>query len=167
MLEDHAKLMAFFEQAKEVVGRKRLQKMIYILKKSGIDFSERYSFHFYGPYSEELSTRVEELSNLGFIQENKEKEKGYYQYRYQLTNEGISFLNQAETELPDVSAFIEEMNEQSSRFLELVSTMLYFDNFSKEEVEDKVLTVKSKQNFTADELDEAWTFIDRIKKQQH
>ncbi len=167
MLEDHAKLMAFFEQAKEVVGRKRLQKMIYILKKSGVDFSERYSFHFYGPYSEELSTRVEELSNLGFIQENKEKEKGYYQYRYQLTNEGISFLNQAETELPDVSAFIEEMNEQSSRFLELVSTMLYFDNFSKEEVEDKVLTVKSKQNFTADELDEAWTFIDRIKKQQH
>lgn len=75
MLEDHAKLLAFFEQAKEVVGRKRLQKMIYILKKNGIDFSERYSFHFYGPYSEELSTRIEELSNLGFIRENKEKEK--------------------------------------------------------------------------------------------
>lgn len=164
MLEDHAKLLAFFEQAKEVVGRKRLQKMIYILKKNGIDFSEQCSFHFYGPYSEELSTRIEELSNLGFIRENKEKEKGYHQYRYQLTDEGISFLDQTKPKLPNISALIDEMNANSSRFLELVSTMLYFDNLPKNEVEEKVLTVKSKQNFTEDEFREAWTFIERIKQ---
>ncbi|GEL77302.1 YwgA family protein [Tenuibacillus multivorans] len=164
MLEDHAKLMAFFEQAQEVVGRKRLQKMVYILKKTGFNFSERYSFHFYGPYSEELSTRIEELCNLGFLVEEKEQEKGYYQYRYTLTDNGTSFLTDSNVDTPNMTALINKMNEQSSKFLELVSTMLFFDNFTKEEVEEKVLTVKSKQNYTEEDLQEAWTFIDDMKK---
>ena len=164
MLEDHAKLMAFFQQAEEVVGRKRLQKMIYILKKSGFDFSERYSFHFYGPYSEELSTRVEELCNLGFLVEEKEKEKGYFQYRYTLTDGGESFLKEADVHTQDMTALIDKMNEQSSRFLELVSTMLYFDNFAKSEVEEKVQAVKSKQNYDEEDFKEAWNFIEEMKK---
>lgn len=163
MLEDHAKLMAFFEQADEVVGRKRLQKMVYILKKSGFDFSERYSFHFYGPYSEELTTRIEELCNLGFLVEEKEKEKGYYQYRYTLTNQGTSFLDDSMIQAPNMSSLIEKMNAKSSKFLELVSTMLFFDTFPKEEVEQKVLTVKSKQNYTDEDLQEAWAFIDEMQ----
>ena len=65
MLENHAKLMQFFSSTDEIVGRKKLQKMIYILKKCEIPFEERYQFHFYGPYSEELTLRVEEMCNLG------------------------------------------------------------------------------------------------------
>ena len=163
MLEDHAKLMSFFKQANEVVGRKKLQKMIYILKKSGIDFSERYSFHFYGPYSEELSTRVEELCNLGFLIEDKEKEKGYIQYRYTLSERGESFLREANVHTQDMTMLIQKMNEKSSRFLKLVSTMLYFDQFSKEEIEEKVRSVKSKQNYDDKEFEEAWDFIDQLK----
>ncbi|MDV2583001.1 YwgA family protein [Alkalibacillus haloalkaliphilus] len=163
MLEDHARLMAFFEQAQEVVGRKRLQKMVYILKKCGFDFSERYSFHFYGPYSEELSTRIEELCNLGFLDEAKEKEKGYYQYRYHLTDRGAGFLSESGVTTPSMDAVIQKMDEQSSKFLELVSTMLYFDNSSKEEIEDKVRTVKSQQNYTEADFEEAWRFINDMK----
>mgnify|MGYP001298693922 FL=1 len=162
MLEDHAKLIAFFKQANEIVGRKKLQKMIYILKKSGYHFSERYSFHMYGPYSEELSTRVEELCNLGFLNENREKEKGYVQYRYTLTDSGESFLKETDIHTQDMTHVIFKMNEKSSRFLELVSTMLYFNNLPKDEVEAKVKTVKSKQNYTDDEMKEAWNFIEKI-----
>ncbi|WP_411954598.1 YwgA family protein [Alkalibacillus sp. S2W] len=162
MLEDHAKLMAFFEQADEIVGRKRLQKMVYILKKCGFDFSERYTFHFYGPYSEELSTRIEELCNLGFIEEEREKEKGYYQYRYQLTDRGVHFLEQSDLRPENMTTLIEEMDEHSSKFLELVSTMLYFEDFSKDEIEEKVQTVKSQQNYTVDDFEAAWEFIARL-----
>lgn len=73
-------------------------------------------------------------------------------------------MDQTKPKLPNISALIDEMNANSSRFLELVSTMLYFDNLPKNEVEEKVLTVKSKQNFTEDEFREAWTFIERIKQ---
>nr|WP_239584215.1 YwgA family protein [Aquibacillus albus] len=151
--------MKFFLDSNEVVGRKKLQKMIYILKKCGIPFEEKYEFHFYGPYSEELTLRIEELCNLGFISEVKEDKSNYYQYRYQVTSQGEEFLDHSPVELPAMEERIAVMKEKSSRFLELVSTMLYFDNLSKVEVEEKVRTVKKKQNFTDQELVDAWDFI--------
>ncbi|MRG86247.1 YwgA family protein [Salinibacillus xinjiangensis] len=159
MLQEHAKLITFFSECKELVGRKRLQKMIYILKKCQFPFSERYQFHFYGPYSEELTLRVQELINLGFLQEEKEKKSGYYQYRYTLTGEGEKFLDHYNLDMPNMDEHIEKMSETSSRFLELVSTMLFFEGMPKEEVEEKVLTVKKKQNYTSEELQQAWNFI--------
>ncbi|MFP3514483.1 YwgA family protein, partial [Peribacillus sp. SIMBA_075] len=77
------------------------------------------------PYSEELTLRIEELCNLGFLDEMKEKKGGYYQYRYSLTDNGKEFLDQCEVDMPDLKVLTKQMNEQSSRFLELVSTILY------------------------------------------
>ncbi|KGX93847.1 hypothetical protein N781_01225 [Pontibacillus halophilus JSM 076056 = DSM 19796] len=165
MLRDHAKLVQFFSQCEEVVGRKKLQKMIYIMKKCGLPFEERYQFHFYGPYSEELTLRVEELCNLGFLEEMKEKKSGYHQYRYTLTPDGKEFLGHYDDlSMPPMDALIEAMNGRSSRFLELVSTMVYFDHLTKEEVNDKIHQVKGKLNYTTEEIDEAWQFIDDMKE---
>lgn len=75
MLDNHAKLLYFFSKAKQVTGRKKLQKMIYILQQCRVPFEEKYQFHFYGPYSEELTLRVEELCNLNFLNEEKEEKK--------------------------------------------------------------------------------------------
>lgn len=166
MLENHAKLMQFFSSTEEIIGRKKLQKMIYILKKCEIPFEERYQFHFYGPYSEELTLRVEEMCNLGFISETKEEKKNYYQYRYQLTDSGREFLNHYEMDLPPLNSHIEEMNGESSRFLELVSTLLFFEHLPKEEIEEKVFTVKSAQNYTKEDVVEGWKFIERLRSIQ-
>ncbi|MFD2761050.1 YwgA family protein [Lentibacillus juripiscarius] len=162
MLTDHAKLMQFFSEAKEVTGRKKLQKMIYILQKCNFPFEEKYQFHFYGPYSEELSLRVEELCNLGFITEEKEEKSNYFQYRYDITGDGLDFLHQFQMDMPDMTGQIALLKEKSSRFLELVSTVLYFDGLSRDEVIEKVHTVKPKQNYTELELDEAFRFISTI-----
>ncbi|WP_079477904.1 YwgA family protein [Halobacillus salinus] len=163
MLENHAKLMQFFSSTDEVVGRKKLQKMIYILKKCEIPFEERYQFHFYGPYSEELTLRVEEMCNLGFISETKEEKKNYYQYRYKLTDNGKAFLEHYENNMPPLHEHIATMNEKSSRFLELVSTMLFLEHLPKEEVKEKVYTVKSTQNYTDEDLENGWEFIEKLR----
>lgn len=73
MLTEHAKVMKALAAAGEITGRKKLQKMIYIAKKLDFPFYEKFDFHFYGPYSEELTCRVEELCALGFLHETKEK----------------------------------------------------------------------------------------------
>lgn len=164
MLANHAKLMQFFSTAEEVVGRKKLQKMIYILKKCEVPFEEKYEFHFYGPYSEELTLRVEELCNLGFVSEVKEDKSNYYQYRYQATEQGEMFLNQSQVELPPLDDRIDKMKGKSSRFLELVSTMLYFDDLDKPDVEKKVSVVKRTQNYSEKEFSEAWLFIEELKE---
>ena len=166
MLANHANLLQFFSSVEEVVGRKKLQKMIYILKKNGIPFGEKYEFHLFGPYSEELSLRVDELSNLGLIRETKEDKSSYFQYRYTITEEGQQFLTHYDNQFPDYQEAIRLLKEKSSRFLELVSTMLYFEELPKEEVEDKVRTVKKKQNYTDEEMTQAWEFIGSLKKQQ-
>lgn len=163
LLANHAKLMKFFLASEEVVGRKKLQKMIYILKKCEVPFEEKYEFHFYGPYSEELTLRVEELCNLGFISEVKEKKSNYYQYRYEMTTQGEEFLNHSLVELPPIEDKVVKMKEKSSRFLELVSTILYFDDLPKDEITQKVQTVKKKSNYTESDIEEAWKFISELR----
>ncbi|CAM5365489.1 hypothetical protein [Bacillus safensis FO-36b] [Bacillus safensis subsp. safensis] len=82
MLKEHAKLMKVFSESGEIVGRKKLQKMIYIAKKLDLPFYEKYDFHFYGPYSEELTLRIEELCNLGFLDEMTAKNQGRTDAQY-------------------------------------------------------------------------------------
>ncbi|MEC5424427.1 YwgA family protein [Virgibacillus sp. C22-A2] len=166
MLTNHAKLMQFFSVAKEVTGRKKLQKMIYILQKCRVPFEEKYQFHFYGPYSEELTLRVEELCNLGFIEEMKEEKSNYYQYNYTITADGQEFLNQFPLNLPDFSQQVELMKGKNSRFLELVATMLFFEDLRLQEVVEKVHLLKPKQNYTMEEIREAVDFIEKMKPNQ-
>ncbi|MEI5909039.1 YwgA family protein [Bacillus spongiae] len=164
MLKDHAKILGALLSTSEVVGRKKLQKMIYISKKLSFPFQEKFQFHFYGPYSEELTQRVEELCDMGFVKEMKEKKGGYYQYRYTVTKEGQDFLEHYEQDMPKIDRCFNNMNERPSRFLELVSTVLYFDELGKEEVIEKVFTLKSKQNYTLEEIDEAYDYIQSLNK---
>ncbi|EIJ80262.1 YwgA [Bacillus methanolicus PB1] len=164
MLKDHAKIMYAVAASREIIGRKKLQKIIYIAKKIAFPFQERFQFHFYGPYSEELTLRVEELCNMGFLNEVKEKKGGYYQYRYTLTESGKEFLSLNEIEIPFLEDCLTDMNSKSARFLELVSTVLYFDNLTKEEVREKIYTLKSKQRYTEDEIEEAYSYIEKLKQ---
>ncbi|GAA4078378.1 MAG TPA: YwgA family protein [Bacilli bacterium] len=163
MLLNHARLIRFFTDANEVVGRKKLQKMIYILKKVGLPFNEKFGFHFYGPYSEELTLRIEELCNLGFLTERREKKESYIQYHYILNDEGRQFLDQAPDDLPVCGDLVQRLNDQSARFLELIATMLYFDDLTPEEVEQKVTEVKAKANYKQEEFTQAWQFIEQLK----
>ena len=164
MLNDHAKLMQAISVSEEIIGRKKLQKMIYIAKKVSFPFQERFGFHFYGPYSEELTLRVEELCNMGFLNEVREKKGGYFQYRYTLTETGKEFLSLNVVDMPFLKDCLTDMNSQNARFLELVSTVLYFDNLSKEEVTNKVFTLKSSQRYTEEEIDEAYQYIETLKQ---
>ncbi|GIN86460.1 hypothetical protein J6TS2_28460 [Heyndrickxia sporothermodurans] len=164
MLNDHVKLMGALAASGEIVGRKKLQKMIYIAKKLEFPFQEKFHFHFYGPYSEELTLRIEELFNLGFVEEIKEKKGGYFQYRYSITESGKEFLSLYETKMPHLDECLVNMNEQNSRFLELVSTVLYFDNLPRQEVIEKINKVKAKQKYTEEEIDQAYQYIASLEK---
>ncbi len=158
------KIMGALAISGEIVGRKKLQKMIYIAKKLTFPFQEKFEFHFYGPYSEELTLQIEELTNLGFVKEVKEKKGGYFQYRYTVTDDGYEFLNLYEQKLKGLDVCLNEMNNQSARFLELVSTVMYFENLPKDEVKEKIFTLKAKQHYTDEEVEQAYLYIDKLKK---
>ena len=153
-----------FGQLRKLSGEK-VTKMIYIAKRLSFPYQEKFGFHFFGPYSEELTLKVEELVNLGFLEEVKEKKGGYFQYRYKVTKDGEEFLHMCPLEKsPVLDKCLEHMNQQSSRFLELVSTVLYFDNLPKADIYAKISKVKSKQNYTEEEIEEAFQFIQSLKE---
>jgi uncharacterized protein len=163
LLKDHAKIIHAIALSGEVIGRKKLQKMIYIAKKMNFPFQERFQFHFYGPYSEELTLRVEELCNMGFLNEVKEQKGGYYQYRYTLTEAGQEFLGVNSVDMPCLGDCLGDINSQNARFLELVSTILYFDSLPEDEVKEKVMTVKKSQKYTEEEFANAYQYIESLK----
>ena len=163
MLQEHAKIVDFIATAEGVTGRKKLQKMIYIMKKMDIPFQEKYEFHIYGPYSEELTARVHELCDMGFLSEALEDKGSYVQYKYSVTEEGQEFRKVLGKSVLDNPLTAEKLNAKSGRFLELTATLLYFDNLKREEQIDKLHVVKGKLNFTAEEIDEAFAFIEELR----
>lgn len=162
MLKEHAKIMSLLKEAGQVSGRKKLQKIVYISQKFHYNFQERFNFHFYGPYSEELSLQIEELVDGGFVREMKEYKGGYTQYTYELSERGEEFLQLYPAELKGYTAFVQALNKESSRFLELVSTMLFFDKLSWEQLIEKVQKVKSKQNYSLEEMERAAQYIEQL-----
>lgn len=163
MLKEHAKLIKVLAEAGEIIGRKKLQKMVFIAKKLSFPFYEKYNFHFFGPYSEELTLKIEELGNLGLIHEVMEKKNGYQQYRYSLTQEGETFLSHHHLDMPSLSDCVNDLNQKSSRFLELVSTVLFFDELPKEQVIEKVFTLKAKQKYTEEDIEQAYEYIHSLQ----
>lgn len=164
LLQEHAKIVQFISIANEVKGRKKIQKMIYIAKKMSFPFAEKYELHMYGPYSEELTLRIEELCAMGFLAEQCVDKGSYVQYSYTTTDEGTSFLETAQTPHETLAVCVDMMNGKSSRFLELVSTLLYFDHLDKNEQIAKVHIVKSKLNFTGQEMTDAFDFIAELQR---
>ena len=164
LLRDHAKIMQFISIANEVTGRKKLQKMIYIAKKMNFSFTEKYEFHMYGPYSEELTLRVEELCEMGFLLEQCTAKGRTSNIVTSVTSEGERFLETADAAHERLHGCIDLMKEKSSRFLELVSTLLYFDHLEKNEQIVKLHIVKNKLNFSEEEIDTAFEFIQEMQQ---
>ncbi|QDI91695.1 YwgA family protein [Salicibibacter halophilus] len=163
MLDQHINVLSLLKRVGEITGRKKFQKIVFISKKLGMPFHEKYNFHRYGPYSEELSLRLEELQQFGFISEIKEEKAGYHQYRYQVAANGEDFLN---TKGNDRETFeqqktvIEDMNACSSKFLELASTILFLEPADKEEIIKKVHTLKKTQKYSKQDIEQAYAHIE-------
>jgi uncharacterized protein YwgA len=164
VLREHTRILSAIEAAGHIGGRKKLQKMVFISKKLEYPFQEKFEFHFYGPYSEELTLKIEELCNLGLLSEMKDKENGYVHYDYSLTDAGKEFLslygNHPENE--ELSACVKVLNNHNARFLELVSTIFYFDHLSKDEIVKKIQELKAKQHYTTEEIEEAFDYAEQL-----
>jgi uncharacterized protein YwgA len=159
MLEDHAKIAALIDQAGVMPGRKKLQKIVYILQKLGFPFYETYHFQFYGPYSDELSMQLEELCDFGFVLEEGRSGSGSTP-GYRLSEAGKGFLYHYKHILPDVKDDVEKLVSERTDFLELVSTLLYFDHLPRKRAAEKARTVIGASG--PEEVNCAYTYISEL-----
>lgn len=70
--ENYIKIAQLIDCASgEIVGRTRLQKIVYLLTAAGLDSSFDFAYKHYGPYSEELAQSAREAVLLGYIAEDE------------------------------------------------------------------------------------------------
>lgn len=81
-MHEREKLAAAVLQAAEgeIIGRIRIQKIVYLLEQLGMEGGFRFSYHHYGPYSEELSDVLECAieADRTIAEEQRPTEGGFY-----------------------------------------------------------------------------------------
>ncbi|MDP9751432.1 YwgA family protein [Thermoanaerobacter pentosaceus] len=161
-LENYANIIELLRIAGKIEGRKKLQKMVYILKNLGADFKEDFYFHYYGPYSDVLTIELEELKSMNVIKENVKEHDSYFPtYTYEINIDDIGVRG----DLEDYKELIGKLNRENSRFLELIATIMYFKKerkYEKEDIIKKIKIVKSEKNYTDEEIKKAFDFLETI-----
>lgn len=162
MLEEHAKLAELIRQAEGINGRKRVQKVVYILQKLGFAFHERYHLQIHGPYSEELTLQIEELCDFGFLLESRNHGNGHIHYT--LAESGTRFLNQHTGVLPDLSPLARQLAAEKSSFLELVAGLFYFETLPPDRIFEKIHALNKKVE--REQISGAMTYVESLKNNQ-
>ena len=110
----------------EIVGKKRLQKLVHLLKRAGAEVDADFRIHQYGAFSYEVARATEDLVLTGRIIERSEPLGiyGTYLTTYSLDNGG----SEAKT-LDDRSAkLLVELSAYSTIELEVASTISFFES---------------------------------------
>lgn len=119
-----------------IKGRKKTQKIIYILQESGVEFNFKFSYHLFGPYSNELHLGLTEMVNNKLL-----KETSSSPYTYSKLGE-ISFQELLEDLVVE---FAKTLNQISTKELEAIATLLFLKvNFSLSDAQmkDKFIDLK-------------------------
>lgn len=158
-------IVGFFSIVRSLEGRKKLQKAIYLAKEHGFPgLQERFDFHWYGPYSEMLANKIQELVQLGVLNE-KEVSHNYRTYAYEITESAVEYFHKQIEHAQKYQSLITHIVKEDARLLELTSSLHYFiaNGYDREKAEREVKRVKPEKNYSSDEIQQAWSFLDELK----
>jgi uncharacterized protein len=108
----------------EIVGKVRLQKLVYLLHQLGIESDLPFAYHHFGPYSEELADRVEDDIVFGRItaEERRRSDGVPYVIYKSLDRNGDRITNDV-LSAPRVRDAIFSMQKRTATLLELAATI--------------------------------------------
>jgi uncharacterized protein YwgA len=105
-----------------LIGKTRLQKSAYFLEIMGAGFGFDFSYHRFGPYSEDLANSADDAFALGLIDVDwKEAEGGTHYAIFQNKPSNENFENKAEQDLRRQS-LLNVLKRYSSIEIELAAT---------------------------------------------
>jgi uncharacterized protein YwgA len=121
----------------EIVGRVRLQKVIYLLDQLGLNSGFSYSYHHYGPYSADLVDAVDGAKAFRFIDEQTRHRRSDgvpFSVFLRGPNAGQLKADRSDLAKPDFARALGKMEAQSATVLELAATIHWLR--TKESVPD-------------------------------
>ena len=150
-------LLKMISAVGQITGRKKLQKLMYLLQFKKLPLDDRYILHYFGPYSVDLASRVDILSKRELLkEESHDNGFGGVEYNYAVSTAGEGHLSEYEESDPGLAnnaeTFIqlfEKLNEHNVWELELASTMLYWRKWGNDWPEAEAKTAKKKKADTS------------------
>ncbi len=151
------------EFADEDLGKKKLQKLIYLIENIGdVPLGYEYIIHLYGPFSESLDDDIRGLTRDGFLE--YEQKNSFYTVdvtisgRNELSNLSLDYESQIENVL-------KIFGSKSPSDLELITTTHYVKSSLEDTVEDQtvknVVGLLNGGKFSKDDIQNA---IDEIRR---
>lgn len=142
-------------------GRKRLQKMIYLLDVSGWRCFEDFKFHNYGTYSETLVKEIQIMTENDWLHEMpKDTSVGATIFNYSIPAKRDSILSglisraRNEKLVKRTSGLIRQLDAFETSDLEIMSTLVYLKKFKPDLGDDELVDLahKLKPQFNIDEI---------------
>lgn len=122
----------------ESPGKKKLQKLVYLIEKKGIDLGCGYGLHFYGPYSAALDAMTADLSDDGIIS----FDYSGLSHRMSLINAEAAKISSPKRENAVTSVLTRYKDWTPSR-LELLTTAIYaYENLEEKTLDSVINGVK-------------------------
>jgi uncharacterized protein YwgA len=132
-----------------IEGRLRVQKAAYLLKILGAaEFGRtRFRYHYYGPYSRELSGSLQEAVAAGFLQEDIEGiSDRSVRYHYRLSETGRRWLEGVSTDIEErFGEKIPLLHHAGLKTLELAATIAFLEreeHLNRDEATKRALKLK-------------------------
>ncbi len=132
---DRYQLAKIVDWAGTLDTRKRLQKVAYLLKVLGCPLDAEYTLHRYGPYSQDIARRTDEMVEANLLVEKAESHAVGRQFSYRLADSARSGMAEYEATPQGQSRLerLEPFREQACRLfqadlkdLEFASTIVFF-----------------------------------------
>lgn len=125
-------LAAIVGQEDELRGRVRLQKIGYLLQQRGFEPLEhvRFSYHHYGPYSDQFAGVLEQSVASGLVREEAHRVgSGRKQFAYTLDRDhgDVPHLQLSAPDSAELDVFMGMTRDAHYRTLELAATVVYLE----------------------------------------
>lgn len=153
------------------IGRTIVQKVAYFLKAKGIPLTYDFEIHHYGPYSQELYSRIDDLvaDNI-IIDRSSSANKSLYEPGFLMDRLLESYHEQLEPYQNDITTVIKIFNKlPSAAAMELLATIHYLHNsykaYYKKDPEKEMIVTRVKmikrEKFSNEEIKNAYTIMEK------
>jgi hypothetical protein len=139
-------------------GKKKLQKLMYLIERKGVQLDLRYSIHFFGPYSSKLDHIIHILENEDWLDIDTSGQT----HRIIMKKEGNGQLSKEDNILVDMvrKVFYDKspMELEALTTIDYVATTLLHGNATRADVIKQVKIIKGKK-FSSQELEKEYDVL--------
>jgi len=114
-----------------VEGRTRLQKIVHLLgEQFPNEFRQRFTLHYFGPFSRELAGEVDFLISAGPVAEDRPEDGADAPYRYRVASAEAHdrIVKAGGSPAPAWADFARGLNKEDKSTLEALSTFVFLRN---------------------------------------